>query len=152
MNPFILTIGWPSHTVNVWWQQSGLHLGNPRVKSDTTHVQAVLVIGDEQFLEIFFIYRIFRSWADIPSQIHILSWMKARLIAREAPILHLELTDCDSLAFSQAKNIFGSKGKIISALLDLCRRGRDKILEWSTSITCCYPTYIYILLLWKYAF
>ena len=46
--------------------------------------------------------------------------MKARLIAREAPILHLELTDCDSLAFSQAKNIFGSKGKIISALLDLC--------------------------------
>ena len=127
-----MTIGWPSHTVNVWWQQSGLHLGNPRVKSDTTHVQGVLVIGDEQFLEIFFIYRIFRSWADIPSQIHILSWMKARLIAREAPILHLELTDCDSLAFSQAKNIFGSKGKIISALLDLCNLvGEDETKFWN---------------------
>ena len=36
------------------------------------------------------------------------------------PMLHLELTDCDSLAFSYAKNIFGQKGMIISALLDLC--------------------------------
>ena len=58
--------------------------------------------------------------------------MKARLIAREAPILHLELTDCDSLAFSQAKNIFGSKGKIISALLDLCILvGEDETIFWN---------------------
>ena len=57
--------------------------------------------------------------------------MKARLIAREAPILHLELTDCDSLAFSQAKNIF-SKGKIISALLDLCNLvGEDETKFWN---------------------
>ena len=58
--------------------------------------------------------------------------MKARLIAREAPILHLELTDCDSLAFSQAKNIFGSKGKIIAALLDLCMLvGENKTKFWN---------------------
>ena len=38
----------------------------------------------------------------------------------EWPMLHLELTDCDSLAFSYAKNIFGQKGMIISDLLDLC--------------------------------
>ena len=50
----------------------------------------------------------------------------------EWPMLHLELTDCDSLAFSYAKNIFGQKGMIISALLDLCLLLR---IGWTKGMT-----------------
>ena len=73
--------------------------------------------------------------------------MKARLIAREAPILHLELTDCDSLAFSQAKNIFGSKGKIISALLDLCNLVGEKKTKFCNDPPQSLAVILYLLLL-----